>query len=53
MKDKNRITIRHPHKKEFFVELAKNQETAQTVLSHAINNYIKKGAKNDNRHNRQ
>lgn len=40
MKDNNRITIRHPRKREFFSKLALAGETAQDILSGAIDNYL-------------
>ena len=52
MKDKNRITIRHHRKHEFLVKLAMRQETAQAVLSKAIDKYIdEKEADDDTGHN--
>lgn len=54
MEDKNRITIRHPRKHEFLVKLAMRQETAQAVLSKAIDKYLnKKGADDDTGYNRK
>lgn len=54
MEDKTRITIRHPRKREFVVKLAMRQETAQAVLSSAIDNYLdEKETGDDTGHNRE
>lgn len=40
MTDNNRITIRHPRKREFFSKLALAGQTAQTVLGKTIDQYL-------------